>query len=117
MSERKRYLANAFSLNMLAYPHTTITIREISLDELKQELSHGFISAIGHEATAQFLTKLLGIPVQTNRAQITLSSVDDIIYVFQLLARLPEGKVLTEEEIKNIKFKIFGVTLDSYYVR
>jgi hypothetical protein len=102
------YLGNAFSLNMLNAPEVQLKVSEISLQEAKNILSGGFISAVGHQATADILSKLLDIPVLFNRVEVKLQK-GDVLIVFQLLKRLEEGKVLTEEEIKNLPYKIMKV--------
>jgi hypothetical protein len=105
------YLTNAFSLGMLAESDMVAHIQEISTEQFKQELASGtFISAVGHESTADILSHLLGITVLTNRQAIRLKE-NDIVYVYQLLQRLPEGVVLSREEILQINFKIYKVTL------
>lgn len=53
----------------------------------------GFVSAIGHAATAVLLTRLLGQEVATARQRTTLAPGDEAL-VFRLLERLPEGVVL-----------------------
>jgi len=77
--EQKIYLLNAFSLSMLAPSAftpgrgvygggaATILVEPISTEQAKRLLADGFISAIGHESTAAFLSQLLGIPVPFNR--------------------------------------------------
>ena len=102
------YLGNAFSLNMLNAPEVQLKVSEISLQEAKNILSGGFISAVGHQATADILSKLLDIPVLFNRVEVKLQK-GDVLIVFQLLKRLEEGKVLSEEEIKNLPYKIMKV--------
>jgi len=103
------YLANAFSLSMLT-PPTTIKVVEASVEDVKNILNQGFVSAIGHEATAQVITTQLSIPVPTNRVSIKLQD-GDILIVFQLLTRLPEGKILTEAEMRQVPSKWYIVTL------
>jgi len=77
---------------------------EISKEEAKEILSKNkYVSAIGHEATAKMLTQLLGLKIDTNRISITMQT-DDKAIVFRILTRLPEGKILTEEELKNIDY-------------
>jgi len=102
------YLGNAFSLNMLNASEVQLKVSEISLQEAKNILSGGFISAVGHQATADILSKLLDIPVLFNRIEVKLQK-GDVLIVFQLLKRLEEGKVLTEEEIKSLPYKIMKV--------
>ena len=59
------------------------------------------ISAVGHTSTAQVLSQLLCIPVSASRTMITLTH-ETLLIVFQLLTRLPEGKILTETEVKQL---------------
>jgi len=103
------YIANAFSLSMLT-PPTTIKVVEASEDEVRRILNQGFISAIGHEATAKIVSSRLGVSVQVNRISIQLKP-SDILVVFQLLTRLPEGKVLSEDEMKQVQARWYVVTV------
>jgi len=102
-------LCNAFSLSMIQKTPAAIGVWEVSLEQVKKLLSNGFTSAVGHPSTAQLLTKLLGVNVPVNRVQVKLDD-NTILVVFQLLARLPEGKILTEEELKQLPHKWFIVT-------
>lgn len=96
------YLGNAFSLGMLSKLPQAFLVKEASLEELKNT---EFISAIGHETTARVLSKLLGREVPYNRISIQLNT-GDTLYVFQIMQRLEEGKILTEEEIQFLPYKI-----------
>ena len=97
----KIFLANAFSLQMIPQIEATVKIRKITVEEAKRILQNGFINAIGHDATAAVLTKLLGIQISMNRISITLQPGDRLV-VFQLMTgRLPTGE-LTEEQLKEI---------------
>lgn len=78
---------------------------KITPEEAKSVLTNGFISAVGHEGTAKVLSTILGIPVPTNRVAITMQPGDRAI-VFRLLTRLPEGKVLSEEELKVLPYEL-----------
>ena len=105
------YLANAFSLNMLRFEESvSVEIRKATIDEVKKLLSKGFVSAIGHESTAKFLTKKLGIEVPVNRVAITLGLEDELI-VAQIKQRLPEGKVLSEEELEKVPVEFYHVEI------
>ena len=64
-----------------------------------------FTSAVGHESTAEFLTKLLGIRVPENRRKISMKS-GDVAIVLRLKERLEEGVILTEEEILNMPHEL-----------
>ncbi|WP_297216933.1 DUF1874 domain-containing protein, partial [Thermoplasma sp.] len=62
-------------------------------------------SAIGHEGTAKVLSDLTGFSIPVNRVAIRMQPGDKAL-VFRLLDRLPEGKVLTEEELRQLKFEL-----------
>lgn len=64
-----------------------------------------FISAVGHESTANFISKILGVTVPVNRIEISMKKGDKAI-VFRILTRLPEGKVLDEQELSQVKYEI-----------
>ena len=121
--EQKIYLLNAFSLSMLAPSAFTpgrgvygggaafLMVEKIDLEKAKELLNrYGFISAVGHESTAAFLSRLLGLPVPFNRVAVQLGRGDGAI-VFQLRSRLPEGRVLTEEELKSVEYQFFYVSV------
>ncbi len=101
---QKTYLSNAFSLSMLGQlpqQGRTVKVRPISLEEVKSLLQGGFESAVGHTGTADILTTLLDIPVEARRVAISLSPGDKLV-VFQILERLPEGAVLSREEVQSL---------------
>ncbi len=101
------YLSNAFSLQMLSKLlrkdwETAIYIKELDVEETKTYLSIYFVSAVGHQGTAEFLTKLLGIQVPVNRAQIELLPGDRLIVVQPWGARLQPGQELTADMMKEL---------------
>ena len=100
-TKSKVILSNAFSLSMLKQLPALIRVEEISVSEVKKLLSQGFESAIGHESTAKLLSQLLGVEVHAKRTMVTLEP-STILIVFQLLERLPEGKILSLEEVKQL---------------
>ena len=112
MDLSKLYLANAFSLNMLELDKKDVVdIRIVKLkeDEVKYLLSRNeFESVIGHESTANIISEKLGIKVEASRKAIKLKEGDRVI-VFQLLQRLPEGKVLSKEELEQVPCSWFLV--------
>ena len=77
----------------------------LSVEEAKELLSGGFVSAVGHEATANALSELLGIEIPVNRIQIKMKT-GDMAVVFRVLTRLPEGKVLTRAELEKIPWEL-----------
>jgi len=81
-----------------------VVMEKISVEEAKQILTNNpFVSAIGHEATAKLLSQLLGIVIPANRISIFFEP-DDIGIHFFLKTRLPEGKILTAEELQKLDF-------------
>ena len=94
-------IGNAFSVNMLDND-ATISFRKISLDEVRERLqSNDFKSIVGHPATAQFLSELIGVEIPANREMYKMSK-DDVLIVAVLGVRLPEGKVLSKEEVEQL---------------
>ncbi|WP_343577460.1 DUF1874 domain-containing protein [Mycobacterium sp.] len=81
--------------------------RKITVREAKKiiERNPTYQSAIGHEGTAILLQNLLSVPVPVQRTMIH-QTTEDIAIVFRVLTRLPEGAVLSEEEIKKIPFEL-----------
>lgn len=81
----------------------------LTLTEAKNLLNGDFISAIGHQSSAAFLSALLQITIPVNRIEITMQPGDAAL-VFRLKSRLPEGKVLTHEEIQQIPYELGWLT-------
>ena len=99
----KRYLVNAFSIQMLSGP-ATVRFDEIDAAEVPADV----VSAIGHADTAAVLSDLLGFEVPMNRAFVTLDE-DTELYVAQLVGgRLPEGATTLPE---GFSFKFYRVTI------
>jgi hypothetical protein len=84
-------------------PKVQVKLSRISVQEAKGLLKGDFISAIGHEGSAQVLSQLLGIKIPVNRISVFFEKGDIGVHLF-LKQRLPEGKVLSEEELKNLDF-------------
>ena len=87
------------------YPQVTVKIRKATVEEVRQLLSHGFVSAIGHQATADLLTMLIGIEIPYNRITIKAKPGDKLVH-FVLRERIPEGRVLTLDELKLLPFDL-----------
>ena len=103
------YLTNAFSLTMIQSFPVTIEINEISETEVKNILDK-FVSAIGHESTAQLLSSKLNKEITFNRISITLTA-EDILIVAQLMGPRKEYKDMTVEEIQNYPIKYFLIKI------
>jgi hypothetical protein len=80
---------------------------KISLGEVKSLLQGDFVSAVGHEGTASLMSRLTGISIPVNRIAVKMQVGDQAI-VFRVLTRLPEGKILTSEELQTIPYE-FGL--------
>jgi hypothetical protein len=95
------YLINAPILpNYGCYDFQPLTI-----EQAKNLLRYGFVSAIGHDATAKMLTHVLEQEILAHRIQVSLA-VDDVAIIFRLQTRLPEGKVLDEVELFAMPFEL-----------
>jgi len=82
--------------------------RKTSISEIKAKL--GFVdsifSAVGHQSTAEIMSKLLGVEVECNRVNY-VQGTDDIGVVFQLRKRPEEGKILSIKEIEEIGYDFY----------
>lgn len=61
-------------------------------------------SAIGHTATAEIMSTVLGVEIQVSRQTFQQKPWQQAL-VFKLNARLPEGKILTLKEIQQIGYR------------
>lgn len=77
----------------------------IDVGQARQMLADGFMSAIGHPETAQFLTVLLGIEIPENRISIEMK-VGDSALVLRLTQRLQVGQVLRPDELDSINYQL-----------
>lgn len=99
-----RYLLNAPVLT--AYGEWRF-IGPLAEDEVRSWLNEPFVSAIGHAATATFLSRRFGVPVDLNRIAITMAPGDSAL-VLRLKERLPEGAVLDDGALAAISHE-FGL--------
>jgi len=87
------YLANAFSLQMIAPdPVANVRITRSNPGAVRAILSEGwYTSAVGHADTAAVFEALLGTEVVAQRVNVALTS-EDLLIVGQITGgRLPEG--------------------------
>lgn len=104
--ERKIYLANAFSLQMLKDQNNIVLFKEA--EQPSQEELKKMVSAIGH----QDLASILG--VECKRINIALGE-KDILYVAQLVGgRLPEGATTLPEGFALKWYRVQQVTKMNY---
>ena len=100
-------ISNSFSLGMLNELGGRISVEKSCPKEI---MSYALTSVVGHEATAQVFSAILGSEIPVNRQQLT--DFTGIIFVGQLMARLPEGKILSTEEMRQISIRWFKVTIE-----
>ena len=83
-----------------------VSLRKIDLETARKIVREmPFTSAVGHEATAKVLTELLGVEIPHNRITVKMREGDSALH-FVLRTRLPEGKVLNEEELRQLDFDL-----------
>lgn len=77
----------------------------ISIDQARARLSQGFESAIGHEASALFLGQLLNMDIPMRRIAVEMQAGDTAL-VLRIKTRLPEGKLLSREDMETIPYEL-----------
>lgn len=88
---------------------TTGTYKMVDLT-LAQANKDNLLSAIGHNATADVLTKLLGVDVSANRIVFS-QDVGQQAIVLKMKGRLPDDvKDLTIDDMHQIGFDLFLLT-------
>ena len=102
------YILNSAILPLKEGEGYIISAKQISIEEAKEILQkEKFVSAVGHKATADLLTWILGVEIPFNRIQITLEPGDKVL-AFLLKKRLEEGKVIeTVEELDAIGYTLW----------
>ena len=83
----------------------------LTVEEAKELIAkHGYESAVGHEATAAFLSRLLGVEIPMRRIRVAMGGDTEGEFlhaiVLRLRERLPEGKVLSEEEMAKVEYDL-----------
>lgn len=80
----------------------------MTLDEAQKLVRENEVqSAIGHQSTAEILTKLLGIEIEVNRKEY-LQQTGESALIFKLRSRPPEGRILNCAEIEESGYD-FGI--------
>jgi len=105
------YLLNGFSPAMLEPSVSSVQFVEIPMTVLCDALeSIKLVNAIGHKSTVNLINQLCKTNLKENRIQVKLQAGDDA-YIVVVTERLEEGKVLSDEELKQFleqgKIKIY----------
>lgn len=84
----------------------TYKLSNITLEQAQKLVNENeFISYIGHQATAEIISILLGTEVPMNRGQFK-QEIGQKAIIFKLKSRLQEGQVLlTMQEIEKIGYE------------
>lgn len=86
----------------------------VDVHMVKDLISNGFVSAIGHQSTAEIISSIIGVNVPMNRIQYE-QKVGDVAIIFKLNSRPPEGKILTKEEIEAIGYSFSVITMSEAF--
>lgn len=104
------YICNAFSLAMISqFKDVKIRCRKITVEEVRDILSQGFHSSLGHETTGKIISDMIGINIPVNRDKTVLQPGDLLIVTQYLGPRLPEGAVTLPP---GAVIEFFAVTLE-----
>jgi hypothetical protein len=101
------YLLNSLivPIDFSKTPVVWVRMKRATVEGVRNLLAtNNWESAVGHEGTASLLSKILGIEVPLRRVAIYAKPGDLLIH-FALRTRLPEGRVLSEEELRQLDFE------------
>ena len=84
-----------------SFQHTEISLSEA--EKLVSECGDNWLSAIGHDATAQLLSELFGKRISVNRVDYQYQP-GDIQLILRLKKRQPEGSILNRETLEKIGY-------------
>lgn len=73
--------------------------------EAKERLRVEYTSAIGHQATADLLSRLLQLDINAHRTKISMN-IGDSALIFRLTTRLPENTLLTEAQLAQQEYEL-----------
>ena len=77
----------------------------ITPEQARARISSGFVSAIGHPAAAEFLSRLLDRDIPCQRITVILQPGDESL-VLRLKERLPEARALSTQEMAEFPFEL-----------
>lgn len=81
-------------------------VREVDVEEARRLVRlYGWVSAVGHAATAAVFSRILAVDVPMNRVEYT-QQAGQLAIALKLHQRAPEGQVLSVEEMLKIGFSL-----------
>lgn len=105
-------LLSSFSFSMVEKFPVNIKAEEISLGEVKALAEKGELDfKIGHPSYATILSEMLAVNIESIREKITLKKGENAIVAQIITDRLPEGKILNEEELKKLQIKFIEIQI------
>lgn len=99
------YLLSAATTPLPVNERALLLIEPLDVASAILTLGPGYVSAVGHTATAEALSELLGMQVPANRIEVKLLSGDRAVRM-RMRSRVPEGKLLTAKELNEIGFDL-----------
>jgi len=99
-------LSIAFLNGTVATTNGIYRISDIDFETARRLVKESpYISAIGHEGTAEIMTELLGVEIAFNRIQFE-QKVNQIAIVFKLNKRPIEGVILSRQEVIEVGYSL-----------
>ena len=90
--------------------HGVWTVYPTSVDNIQNHLDHAqWLSAVGHESTAQVMSTCLDREVEANRITVC-PQPGDVFYCFKLDSRPPEGAILDLQTLESLGFSWVSMT-------
>lgn len=85
----KILISNAFSLKMLSSFAANIRTEELTVPQVKETLSEGFQSGMGH--STELVSEILGMDIPMNRTNDKIQDGESVLVAQYVGPRLPEG--------------------------
>jgi hypothetical protein len=104
-------LLNAFTPAMMEKLPAIVRFEEVTEAGARVLALAGLESCVGHQASADLYAVKLGIPVPMNRVNVRLVEGDSALIGQYQGPRLPEGRILTTEELGAAGIKWILVSL------
>lgn len=99
------FIANAFSAQMIAGINNGVSMDVRFQPASTEDIAGITASAVGHQDTANVLSKILGREVAVNRVDVKLDDGDSIIIAQVVGGRLPEGCTVLPEGVRIVFLK------------